>query len=179
MTETDDKLKDRLRKLKTLAERGSPGERENAQVLFLRICKKYEIDIDNFKSESEVTIHWFKYIRGCKISGMNVFRKLVVQVFYKCIREHEYKVWSNPYRKFQVGVDCTRAEAIEIELDYAFYAEHLQKEMSALVEAFIQVNNIFPPNGEKSTKPLDPLVMGIATSLDSHTRTKVIGDGEE
>jgi hypothetical protein len=54
----------RLQKLKTLAERGSHGERENAAALLLKLCKKYDMTLDQIESSDERTIRYFKYKNG-------------------------------------------------------------------------------------------------------------------
>jgi hypothetical protein len=56
----------------------------------------------------------------------------------------------------EVGTECTTAEAIEIELDYAFYSDALVKEMGRLYDMFIQKNNIFPPNSKEDEDLPEP-----------------------
>ncbi len=131
---------DTLIKLKTLAERGVDGEKENAAALLQKLCEKNNISLDQLESE-DLKFRWFKYPRDAQ------FRKLITQCIYKTMGPG-FKAYTID-RKNQVGVECTPAQAIEIQLDYEFYAKHLKNELSRMVSAFIDANHIFPPNAPK------------------------------
>ena len=67
----------RLKRLKALADRGIGGEKENAGVLFKKLCDKYHISPDQIESPEERKVRWFKHKRG------KLFQKLICQCIYK------------------------------------------------------------------------------------------------
>jgi len=134
----------RLKKLKALAERGIGGEKENAQMLLEKLCEKYGISIDEVESSDERKMHWFRFRKGAQL------RKLLAQCVFKTIGKGRSTYKRTNTRARELGTACTAAEAMEIELDYEFYADALQIEMTRLVEMFIQKNDLFPPNTDVS-----------------------------
>ena len=140
-----DEQKSRLQKLKTLAERGSPGERDNAKVLLEKLCNKYDVNIDQLGSSDKIEMRWFKYKKG------NLYKQLLNQCIYKTLGKNfeSYVRGRGKHYTSEIGVECSVAESIEIELDYSFYSHHFEREMQRLLDMFIQKNKIFPPdNGE-------------------------------
>ena len=130
---------DRLKRLRALAERGVGGEKENAQRILERLCDKYGLDISQLDTE-EKKLTWFRYRKG------NHFRKLLAQCIVKVCGKGTKLYGHNreATRAREYAVECTASEAVEIELDYEFYADALQKELDRLISMFIQKNNIFP-----------------------------------
>ena len=78
-----------------------------------------------------------------------------------------------PRTRNVIGVDCTVAQGIEIELDYEFFAYHLKTDIQRVVDMFIQRNHLFAIGGsdaDESVKlSLDDIQL--ALSLKTHTRT--------
>lgn len=166
----------KLCKLKTLAERGSPGEKEAAQFLLEKLCKKYDVSMDELSNIDDKTIRWFRYRQG------DHFRKLLAQCIYKTLggtdystyrrrNKHEKKRYSN-----EIGANCTAAEAIEIELDYTFFSNNLEREIDRLTSMFIQKNDMFPKNVKtddsepSDTKPLTEEDILLYRSIKKQTR---------
>ena len=54
-----DSLKDKLKKLKALAERGCGGESENARRLLERLCAANGIDLGLLDDETKKRRYWF------------------------------------------------------------------------------------------------------------------------
>jgi hypothetical protein len=132
--------KETLAKLKTLAERGSEGEKDNAAALLAKLCEKYGVNPDDVATEDVTAYYWFSHRRG------KVFRTLLFQCMYKTIGV-DYKTFTRSQnRRAEIGTICTKAQAMEIELDYEFYSKHLQDDIDRLLSAFIQANSIFPPD---------------------------------
>lgn len=168
-----DEINAKLQKLKTLSERGSPGERDNAKMLFEKLCKKYHISIKDVVISDEKEIRWFKY------KGGSLFRQLLLQCTYKTMGVGWDKA---TYRRGKsrclVGVECTAAQGIEIEMDYSFYSNHLKNEMQRVVDMFIQRNSIFPPNSPVSKGSMSEEDLQLACSMKKHIRTLQVGDGK-
>lgn len=47
----------------------------------------------------------------------------------------------------EVGIECTPAQYIEIEADFAFYSEAMKEEMELFYSAFLQKNELFSAAG--------------------------------
>ena len=56
-----DKIKEKLAKIKALAERGVGGEKETAMRMYEELKARYEIEDEEITLD-EVTLHWFSYI---------------------------------------------------------------------------------------------------------------------
>jgi len=143
---SDEKIS-RLKKLKVLAERGSPGEKENAATLLQKLCDKYQISPDQIESSDEIKLRWFRFKRGGRSE------KLLLQCMFKTLGKGKtkYTRGKGHHRVSEIGVECTASEGIEIDLDYSFYSVALEKEFDRLYNMFVQKNDIFPPNVEEST----------------------------
>ena len=172
---------ERLRKLKVLAERGCPGEKDAAKLLLDRLCAKYGISQDQLVTADERETHWFKYKNGkCN-------RDLLAQCIGKVMKTSTFTSYSrgkNGGTRNEIGIDCTAAEAVEIDLEYSFYSAILEKEMERLFRMFVQKNNIFNPTPEPVDEP-EPKEESKMTREDiemynaikRHTRPSQITDG--
>jgi hypothetical protein len=165
----------RLKKLKALAERGVGGEKENAQMLLERLCDKYQISPDQVESSDEKKLRWFRYRKGPAL------RKLLAQCIFKTLGKDSKTFGHAHTRAREFAAECTAAEGIEIELDYDFYADALQKEMTRMLEMFIQKNSIFPPNVDldSSGKEISEEDMLLYRSIKKQTRVLRIGNSPE
>lgn len=67
-------LKDKLKKLKALAERGCGGEAENAQRLLERLCAANDIDLGQLNDEEKKSRYTFNIGRN------SVFKTLLLNV---------------------------------------------------------------------------------------------------
>lgn len=176
----EEEQKSRLQKLKTLAERGSPGERDNAKLLLERLCKKYDVSLDDILgSFDKVEMHWFKHKKG------DLYKQLLNQCIYKTLGRNfdSYVHGRGKHYKSDIGVECTIAESIEIEMDYAFYVHHFENEMKRLLDMFIQKNKLFPPdNGEpkpeSDTKVTEEDIL-LYQSIKRQTRSLQIESGKK
>ena len=164
-------IETRLKGLKALAERGVGGEKENAAILLKKLCEKYSISIDEIESSEKIETHWFRY------TGGDLFRQLLLQCLYKTMGGNWNKITYKQLRPKKtrciIGVDCTFAQAIEIDLDYAFFSHHLKTDLQRVTDMFIQRNYIFAPDGpvDDGTNKLSEADIQLALSLKKHTRT--------
>lgn len=114
----DEKKRELLKKLQALAERGVGGEKEGAQRKLEQLMKKYGLE-DADLSEDEEEDHDFKY--------HNEFEKqLLRQIFYKIVpdfRSHTYYYTHGKGSKSTYGIRCTKAQALQIQIEYDFYCD--------------------------------------------------------
>lgn len=123
----DDKKKQLLNKLKALAERGVGGEKETAQRKLQELMEKYEID-ENDLSDDKKEKYQFKY--------KNEFeKKLIKQIAYRTFK----KEWSERMYTYSRGrgkrsimlIECTKAEEIQLRIEYEFYKDLWKEEAEA------------------------------------------------
>lgn len=163
----------RMKKLKALAERGIGGEKENAQFLLEKLCAKYDITPESLGTEETKQLRWFRYRKG------KHFRKLLAQCMFQVAGKGSKTYVHTASRKRELATDCTAAEAVEIELNYEFYANALQVEITRLTEMFIQKNSLFPPGTETSGEcTLSEEDINMYKALTRRTRRPMIG-GEQ
>ena len=141
----DEKKLELLKKIQALAERGDRGEREAARKQLERLMEKYNVQEADLSDEI-ISIHWFKYANEYE-------RKLLHQVGYKIAPSREcYVHTSGKGKRTEIGVKCTKAEALQISIEFDFYKRLMKEEMDFFYRAFIQKHEIFadkdelPPN---------------------------------
>lgn len=177
-----ERLLERLKGVKALAEKGSAGERDNAAALLTTLMKKHGISDADLEG-AEVSIHWIRYKTIYE-------RKLLFQISYMHLGSGHASGCVGAYsgrKRKEVGIKCTPAQFIEIEADYQFYRKALEEELDVFYSAFIQKNELFPPpdlsREGADAEPIDPnVIMKMAAmmeGIDHRTRHKAIGDGGE
>jgi len=172
-----DKLRDRLEKLQALAERGVGGEKETAKIKLEELLRENGLTSDDL-GEEKVSYCLFSYNGKHKA-------KLLRQCIYKVLGAAEEISFYKPRGMRQkIGVYCTAAQKIEIELEFAFYSSVFDNELKAFMNAFIQKQKIFPddaPHEEIDVKELSPEKMteflkeaAMAGAIDKKSRVEMI-----
>lgn len=148
-----DKKRELLKKLQALAERGVGGERETAERKLQQLMKKYGIDEMEF-AEDKMEEFEFKYSNPQE-------EQLIRQLFFKMFGR-EWKTKSYTYRfgkgsRTIRGIECTKAEGIQLQIEYEFYKDLWREEMELFWSAFIQKHRIFsirPDDTGDSDEPM-------------------------
>ena len=130
-------LKDKLKKLKALAERGCGGEAENAQRLLERLCAANGIDLELLNDEEKKSRYTFNIGRN------RVFITLFTQCYCKVTDSSKMS-----YRQE------SRSE-ISLELTQVDYAE-LEDIKKTIIHAYCQKHRLYPesPSETSNDKPL-------------------------
>ena len=179
MTDREQLLR-KVKKIQALAERGDRGEKESAAALLERLMKQYGIT-ESELSEDRRERAWFRFKTPLE-------RKLLNQVIYTVTGRIAYSCvgrYTNRPRKM-LGIDCTAAERLEIEISFEFYNAALEKELARFYSAFLNKNHIFPEKaiddipdtGEIDLEEAQRLSMMMA-GMEEHTRRKALGSGED
>lgn len=143
-----EKVKDKLKKLKAIAERGVGGEKETAMKIYKELLEKYQIEEAEAIAEV-VTLHWFTY-------RTELEEDLLTQIFYMVTGSPSYHHYTGKYkRRKKRGCDCTEIEAAEIKLLFSFYRAELERELEAFLMAFKQGNNLYPDKSARCYKESD------------------------
>lgn len=172
----DEKTIQRIKKLQALAERGVGGEKTTAQKKLAKLLKDNGINsLDELqKEEYEYTI--FSYNGKHEI-------KLLRQCMYKVMGAKSDRTAYKPYgRRQKIGIYCTKAQKIEIELEFEFYRNVFYEELSTFMDAFIQAQKIFPedaPVGDYDEfNERDMKIAFMATGIERRSRTAMIEESE-
>lgn len=170
-----EQLLQKVKKIQALAERGDRGEKESAAALLERLMKQHGITETELE-EDRREIAWFRF-------KTPLARRLLNQIIYAvtgCVGKY-----TNRPRKM-LGIECTAAERLEIELSFEFYNAALEKELERFYSAFLNKNHIFPEKaidevpdvGEIDLEEAMRLSM-MMEGMEEHTRRKELGSGTE
>lgn len=132
----DEKKMELLKKLRALAERGVGGEKETAERKLAQLMKKYNIEEEEL-SDEKLMDYDFRYKTEFE-------ERLLTQLFYKIAdnrSRYEYKRGKGS--KTTYGITCTKAEGLQIQIEYDFYRELWKEECNFFFRAFIQKHEIF------------------------------------
>lgn len=168
----DEKTIQRIKKLQALAERGVGDEKTTAQKKLAKLLKDNGINsLDELqKEEYEYTI--FSYNGKHEI-------KLLRQCMYKVMGAKSDRTAYKPYgRRQKIGIYCTKAQKIEIELEFEFYRNVFYEELSTFMDAFIQAQKIFtedaPVGDYDEFNERDMKIAFMATGIERRSRVVVI-----
>lgn len=149
MQKNTKKLKETLKKLKVLAERGVGGEKETAQRKLEKLMKQSGLTERDLKDE-EVKYYLFNYHFPHK-------KRLMYQLIYKTLGVDNFKLYHSKNTRNKVGAYCTPAQKLEIELDFDFYSALLDDEIETLMTAFIAKQDLYPENAPTVTRNEDEM----------------------
>nr|DAU50071.1 MAG TPA: Protein of unknown function (DUF2786) [Caudoviricetes sp.] len=134
-----DKQRELLKKLQALAERGVGGEKEGAERKLKELIKKYGIEEDGLLEDKEEEFEF--HFKG------KWEKKLLRQLFYKMFGlEYANKTYGYRYGKGSksiYGINCTRAEGLQLQVEFEFYKSLYYEELELFQDAFIQKHKIF------------------------------------
>lgn len=172
----EEKTIQRIRKLQALAERGVGGEKETAAKMLQRLLEKNGISTLEELEKEEVEYFLFGYKGKHEI-------KLLKQCMYKVLGASE-KILSYRTRgtRQKIGIYCTKAQRIEIELEFEFYRNVFYEELSTFMDAFIQAQKIFPPDAPQGSfdefNERDMKIAFMASGIDKRARAAMIEESE-
>ena len=138
---------ERLKKLYALAERGERGEQESARALLDKLLKKYNITEEEL-SDDTVDYHDFKF--------KNKFEeRLIMQLKDKLAPNRKVYSYSKGKGSRSVCIiKCTKAEAAQIRIEFEFYKELWDDELTMFFKAFILKHEIFDHNPSDSDEDI-------------------------
>lgn len=173
----EEKTKERLKKLQALAERGVGGEKETAQRKLEQLLKANNITLDELDGE-KVSYYLFSYNGQHKA-------QLLRQCMYKVMGAAAgIKFYRTQGTRQKIGIECTAAQKIEIELEYEFYSRVFDSELATFMSAFIQKQEIYPEDAPHKVFSRDELtpeqlaemlkLQAMAEGIEKKTRAKMI-----
>lgn len=174
----EEKTIQRIKKLKALAERGVGGEKETAAKMLQRLLEKNGISTLEELEKDEAEYFLFSYKGKHEIT-------LLKQCVYKVMGYSDHTTY---YRtrgtRQKIGIYCTKAQRIEIELEFEFYRNVFYEELPIFMSAFIQAQGIFPTDAPQRNRDLWELSedelrkLQIAAGIKKRTRAAMIEERE-
>lgn len=165
----------RIKKLQALAERGTGGEKETAQRMLDKMLKENGITTLKELENEEYEYTLFSYNGKHEI-------KLLRQCMYKVMGADSDRT---PYRtkgkRQKLGIYCTPSQKIEIELEFDFYRNVFYEELQTFMDAFIQAQDIFPPDAPQGDGELtedDIKMLFMAQGIERKQRHEMIESEE-
>ena len=189
-----DKLKERLRKMKALADFGSGGERDAAERLIREITAKYGITLDDIDDDIEherkleFKAAWARKIFIQLLGLMRIEQygdrntdKLKLYVKSEWVKKRGRKcgrAWKACYY-----TKCTDAQWLELQAKFTVLCAAYEKQIKAFPLAFLMRNDLLMPADPESPAPTtkeeeayataEQLSMGIErTSLNKQLEMK-------
>lgn len=129
-------IKERIRKVLVMAQRGEPGERDNAQRLLTQLLEKYKLTLEDINPKAQATVHWFRFRSAIE-------RQLLVQCVAKVTSRATLSPWGRRKAKGKghrpgiVGFEMTPIEYAEARHMYDHFRKHWKKQVESLLTAFI------------------------------------------
>lgn len=135
-----DSLKDKLKKLKALAERGCGGEAENAQRLLERLCTANGIELGQLNEEAIKSRYTFNIGRN------RVFLELFMQCFAKVTNLTKIKIRKES--RSEISLELTQIDYAELKGLFEWHKANFEKELEdmkkTILLAYIQKHNLYP-----------------------------------
>lgn len=179
MTAERERLLQKIKRVQALAERGVGGERDSAAALLETLMARYDITEADISAERE-ELAWFRY-------KTELERRLLCQIIYSITgKAASGCVGANTGRtRKKVGIECTAAERLEIEISFEFFNAAMGAELERFYTAFINKNGIFPPpekaglapEPEEMSKEEIMKLAAMMGGMDTHTRRAMIESG--
>ncbi len=178
-------------KLKAMLSSSFKGEQEAAEHLLADLMQKNNITWKDLDDSIEQ-----EYVMPCE---NEYHKRLLIQCTYKVVGSgHCYRMFSSSDKEHTKDVHETEMMKIKvkpcdfltIKLDWEFFYMKFKEELDIFYRAFIEQNNLFPPeelqreddiddNEDLSEKDMKK-IRGMMTGIDSYTRYEMIlGNKEE
>ena len=152
MSKMNEELYKRLCKIKTLADRGVGGERDNAKELFASILAQHGLNESHFESFGEKD-GWLemKFVDDSYEQQLHgqVARSLGIKVY-------QYQNERKSAKGKTSIIKGPQSKVAEFEMTFNIYLDAWKEEMEVAFVAFVNINNIFPPKDDHECDNIRP-----------------------
>ena len=114
-------IKNKLKKLLALAERGVQGEAENARRLLEKLCKEYGVSIEELLDENQVKIYRFDIGRNA------IYKDLFTQCFCKVAQK--VSLGYRQVSRSQIAVEMTVLQYAELASLFEWHKANFNKDL--------------------------------------------------
>lgn len=115
-------IKNKLKKLLLLAERGVQGEAENARRLLEKLCKEYDVSIEELLDENQMKIYRFDIGRNA------IYKDLFAQCYCKVAQKISLSYWKAPKRN-QILVKMTALQYAELTSLFEWHKANFNEDL--------------------------------------------------
>ena len=107
-----------------------------------------------------------------------------IQVMYKVARDRKtYHYTRGPGSQTVEGITCTKAEALQIQIEYEFYLALWKEELDLFMRAFIQKHGIFDTKPGHATGEVDDetfeRMMNLMSGMQDKTLRPMLEGGDQ
>ncbi len=146
----DNRIKEQIKKIMRLAERGVGGEKTNAQTLLNRLLRKYSLSLEDFKNDVKISYKFY-----CRTKHE---KRLLINTVGKVLNIDQVSMSDT---KRAIYINLTKLEFAKVDHLYETYRKEFRKELKKqadiTVQAFLSVNNIFPDcDSNRKESEIDP-----------------------
>lgn len=114
-------IKNKLKKLLALAERGVQGEAENARRLLEKLCKEYGVSMEELLDENQVKIYCFDIGRNA------IYKDLFTQCYCKVVQKISLSFWRASRSKIEV--EMTALQYAELASLFEWHKANFNKDL--------------------------------------------------
>ena len=131
----DEKLINKLKKIKALAENGIGGEKEAAARIYENLLNMLDVSPEELDYITQETRDFYFTFSN------SMEERLLGQIAYKVIGDGTYYLKPNGKK---MRIVCTELESAEIQMLFNLYRKKLKEDLIIFYKAFIHRQQIFP-----------------------------------
>lgn len=154
-----DEIKDRLMKMKALANAGVGGERANAEKLLAEIAARYGISLEELngeeieKHEMKITQHWQKKLLAQLAAIMRQEKRKHGDV----LRDKELEFWREVYGKYckvtKYYLYATKCDWVELTAKFEVLKADYKRQQKNFYLAFLMANDLLTDPDDDAPEP--------------------------
>lgn len=133
-------LKNKLKKLLALAERGVQGEADNARRLLEKLCKEHGVSIEELFDENQVRSYYFKVGRN------KIYLELFAQCYYKVANRNRLSYIQLSGGK--IAVEMTAIQHAEMVSLFAWHKANFDNDLEemkrSILIAYCRKHHLYP-----------------------------------
>ena len=154
-----DEIKERLMKMKALANAGVGGERANAEKMLAEIAARYGISLEDLngeeieKHEVKITQHWQKKLLAQLAAIMRQEKRKHGDV----LRDKELTVWRTVYGKYckvtKYDIYATKCDWLELTAKFEVLKADYKRQQKNFYLAFLMANDLLTDPDDDAPEP--------------------------
>lgn len=121
MDEQYESIKNKLKKLLALAERGVQGEADNARKLLEKLCKEYGVSMEELLDENQLKRYYFDIGRNA------LYKDLFVQCYCKVSQKYSLSFYKESRSK--ISVEMTALQYAELVSLFEWHKANFNKDL--------------------------------------------------
>ena len=145
-------LKEKLKKLQALAERGWQGEAENARRLLEKLCRQYGVSLEEILDDSQVKRYTFAVGRN------KMYGELFMQCYAKTTNQR--RMAYRQLSRSEISIELTALQYAELKSLYEWHKANLERDLEdikkTVLDAYIMKHALFSEKRSDKETELTP-----------------------